>query len=512
MLALHMSYTFIGASVLVFWALPFGALNWLTGDLNGSIEMFILSGTWMVASAVWLVMYNADLITRGIQALFGGSPQFKAILKPAIAYPLAAKFRTGLTVAMFSLVIFTMMVFAILNGIGSDLDETPDRVTGGFDIRAETSLELPVVDIEAAIEAAPNLNSEDFDVIAAHTDIPAEAREMGATEQRFLELGIRGAEQKYLRETLVEITHFDPTYLPADTPLDDPIAVSRAVWDALAEDPSLAVVSGDVLASNDGGFQFGGASFSVEEWSQDEDGALDAFEVQIRQPRGRGATFARTIIGAMDLFAETFEFDGGVFANLITRDDVFTDISGESLPFTTFRIRLAEGADSGRVAAAMETAFLDNSMEAIDTLDEIKLGIAQNNAFSRLFQGFMGLGLVVGVASLGVMSFRAVVERRHAIGMMRAIGYKSRMIQTQFLLESIFVTVLGSGLGVGLGALISWNIINDIGDSVDGISFDIPWITVWTIVGIALVASLVATFIPARQAAQITPAEALRYE
>jgi putative ABC transport system permease protein len=506
------SYTFIGASVLLFWALPFDALNWLTGDLNGSIEMFIMSGTWMVASAVWLVMYNADLITRGIQALFGGSPQIKAILKPAIAYPLAAKFRTGLTVAMFSLVIFTMMVFAILNGISSDLDQTPDRVTGGFDIRAETSLELPVTDIEAAIEAAPNLNSADFEVIAAHTDIPAEARQTGATEQRFLGLGIRGAEQKYLRETLLEITHFDPTYLPDGTPLDDPIAVSRAVWDALAEDPSLAVVSGDVLESNNRGFQFGGASFSVEGWSQDEDGALDAFEVHIRQPRGRGATSARTIIGAMDLFAETFEFDGTVFANLITRDDVFTDISGETLPFTTFRIRLAEGVDSGRVAAAMEWAFLDNSMEAIDTLDEIKLGIAQNNAFSRLFQGFMGLGLVVGVASLGVMSFRAVVERRHAIGMMRAIGYKRRMIQTQFLLESIFVTVLGSGLGVGLGALISWNIINDIGDSVDGISFDIPWITVWTIVGIALVASLVATFIPARQAAQITPAEALRYE
>ena len=96
--------------------------------------------------------------------------------------------------------------------------------------------------------------------------------------------------------------------------------------------------------------------------------------------------------------------------------------------------------------------------------------------------------------------------------MMRAIGYKSRMIQIQFLLESIFVTILGSALGVGLGALISWNIINDFGDSVDGISFDIPWLTVLTIVVIALVASLVATFIPARQAAQITPSEALRYE
>jgi putative ABC transport system permease protein len=507
------SYTFIGASILVFWALPFDALNWLTGDLNGSIEMFILSGTWMVASSVWLVMYNADLITRGIQALFGGSPQIKAILKPAIAYPLAAKFRTGLTVAMFSLVIFTMMVFAILNGIGSDLDETPDRVTGGFDIRAETSLELPVGDIQAAIQAAPNLNLADFEVIAAHTDIPAEAQQSGATEQRFLSLKVRGAGPEYLRETLLEITHFDPSYLPANTAFEDPAALSRAVWTALLNNPTLAVVSGDILEASDGGFGFGGAQFSVEDWSQDEDGSVKAFDVQLRQTRGLGTVSSRTVIGALDLFAEAFEAnDSGSSANLITRDDIFTDISGDSLPLTTFRIRLNEGADPGRVAAAMETAFLDNSMEAIDTLDEIKLGISQNNAFSRLFQGFMGLGLVVGVASLGVVSFRAVVERRHAIGMMRAIGYKSRMIQIQFLLESIFVTILGSALGVGLGALISWNIINDFGDSVDGISFDIPWLTVLTIVVIALVASLVATFIPARQAAQITPSEALRYE
>ncbi|MDP6821689.1 MAG: FtsX-like permease family protein [Dehalococcoidia bacterium] len=506
------SYTFIGATVLVFWALPFDSLEWLTGELTGSIEMFILSGTWMVASAVWLVMYNADLLTRGLLAVFGRSPQIKAILRPAIAYPMTAKFRTGLTVAMFSLVIFTMMVFAILNTIGSDIDETPDRVTGGFDIRAETSLDLPVTDIEAAIESAPNLNSADFDVITAHTDIPAEARQSGAKEQRFLGLGVRGAERKYLQETRLEITHFDPAYLPGNTPLNDPAAVSAAVWSALAEDPSLAVVSGDLLEARSGEIRFGGAQFGVEGLSQDEDGPVDAFDVEVRQARGRGAMTQRTVIGAMDQFTEAYEFDGGPVANLVTRVDVFTDISGESLPFTTFRIRLSEGADPGHVAAAMETVFLDNSMEAIDTLDEIRTGIAQNNAFSRLFQGFMGLGLVVGVASLGVLSFRAVVERRHAIGMMRAIGYKSRMIQIQFLLESIFVTVLGSALGVGLGALISWNIINDIGDTVDDISFDIPWLTVMTIVGIALVASLVATFIPARQAARIYPSEALRYE
>ena len=46
--------------------------------------------------------------------------------------------------------------------------------------------------------------------------------------------------------------------------------------------------------------------------------------------------------------------------------------------------------------------------------------------FNRLIQGFMGLGLIVGVAALGVISARAVVERRQQIGVMRAIGFRRR--------------------------------------------------------------------------------------
>ena len=49
--------------------------------------------------------------------------------------------------------------------------------------------------------------------------------------------------------------------------------------------------------------------------------------------------------------------------------------------------------------------------------------------FNRLIQGFMGLGLVVGVAALGVISARAVVERRQQIGVLRAIGFRRGMVQ-----------------------------------------------------------------------------------
>jgi putative ABC transport system permease protein len=151
-------------------------------------------------------------------------------------------------------------------------------------------------------------------------------------------------------------------------------------------------------------------------------------------------------------------------------------------------------------------------MEATDTFQEIKDGVAANNAFGRLFQGFMGLGLVVGVAALGVLSFRAVVERRHSIGMMRAVGYKSRMIQTQFLIESVFITVLGSLLGLGLGAWLSWLLVDSFRETSGDVKYVVPWATVGVILLIALVASLATTFIPARQASKIYPSEALRYE
>ena len=56
----------------------------------------------------------------------------------------------------------------------------------------------------------------------------------------------------------------------------------------------------------------------------------------------------------------------------------------------------------------------------------------------------MGLGLVVGVAALGVITARSVVERRQQIGVLRAIGFQRRMVQLSFLLESSFIALTSS--------------------------------------------------------------------
>ncbi|MEC9013646.1 MAG: FtsX-like permease family protein, partial [Chloroflexota bacterium] len=144
-----------------------------------------------------------------------------------------------------------------------------------------------------------------------------------------------------------------------------------------------------------------------------------------------------------------------------------------------------------------------------ELVDEIA---GANRAFNYLFTSFMGLGLMVGIAALGVVSLRAVVERRQQIGVLRAIGYRRGMVQLSFLTESSFVVIMGVAIGVGLGTVISYNIVKDIQEDLETVRFSIPWLQIGIIVAIAYVFSLVTTYMPSRQASRIYPAEALRYE
>jgi len=123
----------------------------------------------------------------------------------------------------------------------------------------------------------------------------------------------------------------------------------------------------------------------------------------------------------------------------------------------------------------------------------------------------MGLGLFVGIAAVGVIAFRTVVERRQQIGMLRAIGYKRSTVALSFLLESSFVTLLAIASGVGLAIWLSFFLLTS-DEFPEGATYVIPWRPILFISGLTFAASLIMTYIPSRQAASIPTAEALRYE
>jgi putative ABC transport system permease protein len=126
----------------------------------------------------------------------------------------------------------------------------------------------------------------------------------------------------------------------------------------------------------------------------------------------------------------------------------------------------------------------------------------------------MGLGLIVGVAALGVISARAVVERRQQIGVLRAIGFRRGMVQAVFLIESSFIALTSIVAGTVLGLVLAENIIRDSSKqpSWENLHLVVPWATLGIVFLVVYVVALAATLAPALRASRIRPAEALRYQ
>ena len=497
----RIAYTFIGVVMLVFWTMPFNTLEPITGELDADFEMFFISGVLMVAAAVWTVMYNADLLVKALSFLTGRVGKLRPVMVTAVAYPMSDKFRTGLTLAMFALVIFTLMVMSILPEVFSrSTASNVEEITGRWDIEGNLNFTTPIVDIRQAVEEAPGLGILDFEAIGGYTRIPIDARQVGAEDQRWNEgaQAVRAADDAFLDANEYKLKLIAEGYGPT----------GREVWQALKNNPGLAVVEG-WLVPNSPDHEQDWPPFLLEGVYYDDD-EMSPVDIEVRD-RITNTVIPLKVIGVLDRIANS---DGdccdGMFISKATVDAVVPF----AVPITTYRFRLAQGVDVAPVARDIEAAFVEHGMET-EVLEEVlEEEAAAGQAFFRLFTGFMGLGLLVGIAGLGVISTRAVVERRQQIGVLRAIGYRRSMIQLSFLLESSFVALLGTAIGVVLGFILSYNLINEFREEagIDTIRFVVPWLQIIVIIVLTYLFSLLATYLPARQASRIYPAAALRYE
>ncbi len=488
----RLAFTFIGVIILAYWMLPFDTMEPITGVLEGDFEMFFLSGISMVAAAVWTVMYNADLLLRGVSSLSSRIGKLRPVLVTAVAYPMSTKFRTGLTVGMFALIVFTMIVMSLITEAFSNTFNDPDRVLGEWDIGATVSFNNPISDIRAALEENPELSAADFEAIGGFLRAPVDVRQPGSDNLLWKRYILQASDDEYLDASRYDFRVIAEGY--GDT--------KEEVWQALRLDPRLAVIDAAATQGADEGIGDAG-SFKLEGVSIN-DKKMDPIEIEVMEPLS-GGELRYTIIGVLDSAAA----DTGIITSKAGVDEAFPSFT---IPLTDYRFRVAEGVDTDAASKKLEAAFLEHGMQT-DVLAEVLKDIVSTfTSFYNMLTAYMGLGIVVGIAALGVVSMRAVVERRQQIGVLRAIGYRRGMIQLSFLLESSFVALLGVALGVALGTIISINLVDDIEDELEGLRFSVPWLQIIVIIAATYVFSMLATYLPARQASRTTPAEALRYE
>ena len=98
--------------------------------------------------------------------------------------------------------------------------------------------------------------------------------------------------------------------------------------------------------------------------------------------------------------------------------------------------------------------------------------------------------------------------------MLRAIGFRRRMVQASFLIESGFVAGTSILVGTGLGLVVGYNVIADSQrqGTFQNLGFHVPWITLAVIFTTVFLIAMATTLLPARRAARVYPAEALRYQ
>jgi putative ABC transport system permease protein len=211
-----------------------------------------------------------------------------------------------------------------------------------------------------------------------------------------------------------------------------------------------------------------------------------------------------TIIGVIDSKIGTLF---GLYANQST---IQADFSTTTV--TSYYVTLNDHQQAETVSRQIERALLANGVQAVSIRKELEDSQRQSRAFLYLMEGFMGLGLIVGVAAVGVIAFRSVVERRQQIGVLRAIGFRPRQVAMVFMVETGYIVAAGVIAGTALGLALGHNVFTSDEWGSSTATYIIPWGIVAVIVIATIVAAEVMAWIPARGAARIAPAEALRYE
>ncbi|MDO8950609.1 MAG: FtsX-like permease family protein [Actinomycetota bacterium] len=172
------------------------------------------------------------------------------------------------------------------------------------------------------------------------------------------------------------------------------------------------------------------------------------------------------------------------------------------------------GSDRPTVTAAAQKAvgdaYLTGGVEANSSLfASLKLGSFIINMF--------GVFAIVMAGFIILNTFRTVVaERRHDIGMLRAIGASQRTIFGMFLTESLVQGVLGTAIGIVVGYGLSSaalsglsSIYSDLLHLSVGKPVFLP--STWILaIGMGVGVTVLSALIPARAAARITPLEAMR--
>ena len=162
-----------------------------------------------------------------------------------------------------------------------------------------------------------------------------------------------------------------------------------------------------------------------------------------------------------------------------------------------------------RLEAYLDNAFndADNAYSIINMESLVEMMDDMSDIMTKLLAGIASISLLVGGIGIMNMMLVSVTERTKEIGLRKALGAEPGIIQLQFLIESIILSLLGGIIGILFGELLSYIALDAIGtefrSNVSAVALGFFF---------SLGVGVIFGWAPARKASKLNPIDALRSE
>ena len=179
-------------------------------------------------------------------------------------------------------------------------------------------------------------------------------------------------------------------------------------------------------------------------------------------------------------------------------------------PVRDMIVKLKDGVSAASVQKAL--AKIDNSLSVNGSALEREMYSKMIDQMLLIVVGLLGVSVLVALVGVANTLSLSVAERTRENGLLRALGLTKRQMKTMLALEAVFISVTGAIIGSALG--IFFGAVGILALPLEGLTIfiTIPWIQIAAVIGIAVLASLVASWLPGRRAAKVSPSAALATE